>query len=283
MAVDLEQSAIPKAKAPPGPEREPLYRRIFVQLRKKIRDGEYIVGQYLPGERELCESYGISRITAVRVLNDLAASGLVVREQGRGTRVSYVARGRLMRGPTEFSQSPGENGQFAASVKDFLSTMRRAAPEDGAVTLFDFCDEKANSGVAEALDIPLGSPVRKMTRVWRFAGRPYNHLESYMPTAIANVWSRDAILHKPLALLIEDAGLNIGRIEENVSATLATDELAARLEVPVGSALLKVVRVQYERSGAPLQFVVGHYPSERYQYRVSLSRKGVRKTSRFPV
>ncbi len=261
--------------------RTPIYHQIFMLLKGKIHDGEYAVGQYLPGERELCEMFGISRITAVRVLNELAANGLVVREQGRGTRVSFVARGMLMRGPAEYAGEEKPVGH-TLSVHDYLSTLRRRAPDSGAVTLYEFGEAEAPEAVAKALAIPAGERVQKAARVWRFAGLPYNHLVTMVPSSIACIWTGEDLLAKPLSVLIEEAGIRIDRIDEHVSATMADMELSQRLEVPFGSPLLRVIRILHDRHGKPIEYMVGHYPPDRYQYRVSLSRRGVSKTSEFP-
>lgn len=45
----------------------------------------------LPGEEELCELLGVSRITVRTALNELASQGLVTRRQGRGTFVNAAA------------------------------------------------------------------------------------------------------------------------------------------------------------------------------------------------
>src|SRR5687768_6670605 len=65
----------------------PLYHQIFVLLREKIYRGDYKIDSYLPSEQEIVVSFGVSRITAKRALDEIAAAGLAVREQGRGTRV----------------------------------------------------------------------------------------------------------------------------------------------------------------------------------------------------
>ena len=68
--------------------RTPLYHQIYLVLRDKIVDGVFGANDIVPGEQEVVRQFGVSRITAKRALDELAASGLVVRERGRGTRVS---------------------------------------------------------------------------------------------------------------------------------------------------------------------------------------------------
>src|SRR4051794_28521434 len=84
--------------------RAPLYHQLFLILRSQIYSGEYPEGSYLPSEHALVKRYHVSRITAVRALNELAASNLVVRSRGLGTRVNFAGKGTVIRGP-----SPSKN------------------------------------------------------------------------------------------------------------------------------------------------------------------------------
>jgi GntR family transcriptional regulator of arabinose operon len=72
---------------PVGPG-EPAYQQISRMLRQEIADGRYPPGAPFVTQRALCERFGVSSTTAVRVLNDLAAEGLVTRHRGRGTFVT---------------------------------------------------------------------------------------------------------------------------------------------------------------------------------------------------
>ena len=74
------------------------YRKIFESLRKAIRDGQYHAGMPLPSEESIVRKFGVSRITAVRAMDELVRSGLVYRKRGAGTFVTKTAQiesGRL--------------------------------------------------------------------------------------------------------------------------------------------------------------------------------------------
>jgi DNA-binding transcriptional regulator YhcF (GntR family) len=98
--------------------RAPLYHQIYELLRKKILDGEYARGSCLPGERELGEIFGVSRITTVRALNELAANGLVIRSRGKGTLVQFVDTGTVIRGPTEVEDASAQEAPVAVTDSD---------------------------------------------------------------------------------------------------------------------------------------------------------------------
>ena len=74
------------------------YRKIFEQLRREIREGCYGYGEPLPSEEALVRKYKVSRITAVRAMDELVRCGLVYRKRGAGTFPTKTARlesGRL--------------------------------------------------------------------------------------------------------------------------------------------------------------------------------------------
>ena len=65
----------------------PLADRACRELRRRIAVGAYPPDAYLPPERELALDLGVGRSTLRNGLHQLAEEGLLVREQGRGTRV----------------------------------------------------------------------------------------------------------------------------------------------------------------------------------------------------
>ena len=96
-------------------EDQPLYKRIYNALLEKISSGEYAPGARLPAEKELCETFGVSRITSKRALELLADQGLVIRRPGKGTFVNanFQSRGYISSVPAiglvipDFSDSFG--------------------------------------------------------------------------------------------------------------------------------------------------------------------------------
>jgi len=68
----------------------PSYYRIKAALLAEIGRGEYMPGQSFVTEREVCARFGVSRITAVRALSDLAHDGVLTRHRGRGTFVTRL-------------------------------------------------------------------------------------------------------------------------------------------------------------------------------------------------
>jgi len=75
-------------------------------------------------------------------------------------------------------------------------------------------------------------------------------------------------------VLLEKAGLVLGRAQQRISARLADAGTAQALAVPVGSALLAVRRLVYDQDERPIQWLHGLYRPDRYEYEMKLSRVG---------
>ena len=70
-------------------ERTPLYEKLLKELKGQIVSGAYQKGDLLPSEKELIETYGMSRITVRKTLSILAEMGFIETSQGRGSVVLF--------------------------------------------------------------------------------------------------------------------------------------------------------------------------------------------------
>jgi GntR family transcriptional regulator, arabinose operon transcriptional repressor len=64
------------------------YQQVRQSIRDSIASGEYKVGQRLPSESELVNTFGASRITVNRALRELQLAGIIERRAGSGSYVS---------------------------------------------------------------------------------------------------------------------------------------------------------------------------------------------------
>jgi DNA-binding LacI/PurR family transcriptional regulator len=69
----------------------PKYRQIVDSLRTGITSGQYRNGARLPSEAELVRRFGVSRMTAVKAIQQLQQEGLLVRRTGSGTYATDAA------------------------------------------------------------------------------------------------------------------------------------------------------------------------------------------------
>ena len=69
------------------------YKKISDALSGAIEAGKYKPGQKLPSEAQLSRTFGASRLTVARALNELEAAGALVRRPGSGSYVSQSKNG----------------------------------------------------------------------------------------------------------------------------------------------------------------------------------------------
>jgi DNA-binding GntR family transcriptional regulator len=73
----------------------PRWRQVYAVLEERVADGTYPPGGRLPSGMAICDEFGISQVTAKRVLKELRQAGLAEMQPGIGTFV------------TELPQPPG--------------------------------------------------------------------------------------------------------------------------------------------------------------------------------
>jgi GntR family transcriptional regulator len=140
----------PRSSLPGG--YAPLYARLRQAIHNRVTSGEWRPGDQIPTIRELGEQYGVSRITVVQALDELAREGMLIRWQGKGVFVGQpkpdarrmplqsfteetVGRGRipssrtlrLVRGPAD----PGVSSRLGLRPDACVVLLERLRLEDG--------------------------------------------------------------------------------------------------------------------------------------------------------
>lgn len=77
-------------------KRTKLNEEVFQQLKELLIDGAWKQGEKLPGENDLAEQFGVSRITIRQALQRLASLGLIETRVGKGSFVCNPQLGNVM-------------------------------------------------------------------------------------------------------------------------------------------------------------------------------------------
>lgn len=230
----------------------PKYYRLKESLRDKIEAEGLEEGQLIPSERELCETYGVSRMTARQAVKELVSEGVLYREQGRGT---FVAGKKLQHETahlTSFTQDMGERGMKVSS------------------RVLEIEVEDASSSVSRSLNVEPGERIIRLQRVRYADGEPMametSHLLYDMAKGILDADLERASLYKELGRL----GVRIAKAEQSYEATLVNDSEAGYLRVPAGSAALLIKRVTFDPQDRPFEYVKSVYRGDRYRVTTTL-------------
>jgi GntR family transcriptional regulator len=238
----------------------PLYVQLAEEISHGIHRGDLRPGDRVASEPELVRRHGVSRATAVRALEHLEQTGLVRREQGRGT---FVEEPRLV-------QRNAQLGSFSDQVRRHGHVPSQRLVEIGP---------RAADGDTAALHRWLGVDVDvlELVRVRLVDGEPVGVHTTLLERGVAERAGVDADSLRAedasLYALLDAAGVRVAEADEHLQALPAGEREAELLGVPVGSALMRVLRVSYGQDGAPIEVVDARYRGDRFDYSVSLVRR----------
>lgn len=204
------------------------------------------VGDALPSEAELCDRFGVSRMTARHAIEQLAQEGLVMRRRGQGT---FVASRPMHRRPgvfLSFSEEMARRGMVASS-RLLGAVLGRSRPEE-----------------ADALGLAPKSDVVRVSRVRVADGRPIAIEEAVLPGRLAAVLSHDLEHGSLHAALLEEYGLVARRAWGTITARLARASEVTLLDLPPHAALLVELRVIADGEGQPFERTETRYVADRY-------------------
>ena len=96
---------------------------LFVQnqLKEKIQQGFYKVGDYLPSENELCSRYSITRTTVRKAMDELLKEGFIEKQHGKGSRVCERRKSLGLLAVKGFSEAVEKNFQTVFLQKPMIA------------------------------------------------------------------------------------------------------------------------------------------------------------------
>lgn len=234
----------------------PRYYQLKEILREKIRAGEWKPGDHIPSERELGETYGISRMTARQAITDLVNEGVFYREQGKGTFVSSRKITQQLIRLTGFTEDIRARGQ-RPSTKVLSAKM---APADETT--------------AERLRIEVGQLLFRLQRLRLADDEPLAIELSQISFRGCERLLDEDLEHNSLYRLLEDKySVPLMEAEQEIEAGLAGNEDAQILKIPVGSSVLYTRRTTYTDRNQPLEYAKAVYCGNKYTFYTQMKRE----------
>ncbi len=233
----------------------PLYSQLKNALLSSIQTGQFRTGDLFPTERELCETFKISRITVRRAVDELVREGYLVTQQGKGTFVAQVKLQRPMATMESFSAATVAEGHRPGSR--LLSLRHEKATEPAASYLNASND--AWLWVVERVRLGDDKPIGIST-----VDRNVPPDLSLTPAELeheVSLWS-----------ILEKRGIALSKSEETIQAIIADEEQARLLEVSEGFPLLLVEGTVCTDQNLPVEYHQILNRGDRYKYSIQTVR-----------
>lgn len=237
------------------------YHQVYSVIRGWIFDGTYPPGSKLPAEGELCEKFGVSRITSRKAIDLLVAEGLLTRVQGKGT---YVA----------------EDIGAAPNIGDMDQLIRKTSrlAKKTKVTDVRIREVTADDEICRDLNVRKGSTLRELSFVRTMEGKPTGYRVSYMPLDIASEITEGEIRSEPMLTILENHGVRVAGARQLIGACLADPQKAMLLNTTVGAPLVRIRLIVLDEDARPVERSTAYYLADRYEHHVYLTRSASGQT-----
>ncbi len=234
--------------------RVPLYHQLYTVLKAAILDGTIAYNAQMPTEHQLIGAFDVSRVTAKRAMDELAAEKLISRFRGKGSHVTYQYVPKPVTGP----------------LVGMLESLIEMAEHD-KVRVVSIEKIIPPADIRALLNLPDGETVHKVVRVnSNEEGEPYAHYVSWT-TGVSKAFTTRKLETTARIKLLRENGIKLTEMKQVLSAEHASARVAMELKVEPGTALLSVRRLGHIAGGAVVDVLDGLYNPERYQYAMVMS------------
>ena len=233
----------------------PLHIQAEEILRNLIDSEEYKDGKYLPNEIELSQKLNISRNTLRQAINKLVFEGLLVRKKGVGTKIAHKS--------------------IIGGVKNWLSFSQEMKMLGIEIRNFELhiCWKKPNEEIRNFFGIDPKQQVKciVLERVRGKKEYPFVYFISYFNPKIPLTGEED--FTRPLYEMLEkDYNIIVKTSKEKISASLAGERIAEKLDIKASDPILIRQRHVYDINQIPIEYNIGYYRADSFTYTIEAER-----------
>lgn len=203
----------------------PLYARVRAALVGRLIEGQWKPGQGIPSEHALAAELGVSQGTVRKALDDMTASGLLVRRQGKGTFVAEAEDQAMLFRFYRLTADAG-TGETDFPRSTYLSR------EIGDATVEE--REQLNIDPAAVLRFTRLRWQEETPLLWERLVLPQTCFEGLDET--------QTLPNNVYQFYGSQFGIIVARVTEKLKAVLADETVAAHLKITPGTPLLRIDR-----------------------------------------
>ena len=230
----------------------PLYQQLKDSLMHKLSEMSSL--SPIPSERELCETFGVSRPTVRRALKELEQEGKLYRLPGKGT---FIAD----KYANEEKYVDHELQWFIGFHED--ASMQRKNP---STKVLQQIVVPASGDIAQKLNIAENSEVFVLERLRFVDNEPICVVTSYIPLRICPEIIREDFTEQSLFGYLRKHDIRIHRAKRSIEVKHATLSEATYLGVLKDDPVMLFQSLGYTKEGVPFEFVKSRYPAFKARF-----------------
>ena len=231
----------------------PLYVQIADQLRRRVQQGQYAVGDRLPAEGQLAEQFGVNRHTLRQAVGLLRQEGTLRVERGKGTFVAAA--------PIRYAI--GKRVRYNEALKAQGLTIR--------YELVRSLEVLADDTLSEALTVELNAAVALLERVSFVDGQPLSVSSGYFPLALfSDLLAAESLqqfekMGSVSKWLRDRYSVDHIRLRTSVSARLVQPNDAKLLALQLNQPNMLAESVNVDQHGRVIEYGVTRFRGDRME------------------
>jgi len=237
------------------------YYLLYEYLSGALNDGTIPAGGALPSEPELVTRYKLSRTTVRRALARLEEEGRIIRRRGSGT----------------FARQNRKPVRLHLNLHDFFEDITTLAAQS-TTSMLRFEMGAVPASVRE-LQPRLEPQALIIQRIHRAHGVPYALTTAYVPERIGRKIKKSSLNRTHLVTVIDQLGARSTKTEYTTSAVAADAIAAKRLDVSLGTPLLRTRAVLTDSHNQLHSVIESLCRPDRFSLRANYERNPNRNSS----
>lgn len=214
------------------------YEQIAEILEKKIQDGEWQIGQKIPGELDLAKEYHVGRSTVRETLNILQQKGIIDKRHGSGT---YVKENkRRMDNPLLTLSSIGQ-------------MIENAGYEAGSV-FYGISHETPDLVMSDRLQLGPQEKIVVMNRERTANGVPVVFSYNVFPQKLVGDIFDEGLKGSIIRLLENKCGVKIAYADTSIKGVNPNNTWDEQALVYLGEPIVLLEQLHIDESGRPVLF-----------------------------
>lgn len=233
----------------------PLYHQLKVIIKKKIEKKILVPGNIIPSEKELCDTYKISRATVRQALQELKKEGLLNRVRGKGT---FIAQPKL--------------DQVLEDVYGYNKNMLHQGVKPSSVVISQKLIIPSKE-IAKFLNLSTDEKVVFLERIRKADSMVLMLDKAYIPSKLCPGLESMDISGSLYKILIEKYNHILVRAKESLELATADKYIAKHLGISKGTAIIYKLRKSYTKDNTPIEYSKQFIVGDKCRFVIELTQK----------